>query len=205
MGCSQRPAAPQQGRSPRAGARLRDASVGGMLRSRPFGPAACLSLLLSSPFPLYSSGARYSRHDGQRGRHQVSPTEGAARVQDQWGRQPLGEPRRSTTWLRLVPRLAPKDDVPFGRRRAMTRDMFLDACERVCEHLLVYAWGGGWPPGALFVCSCRCGVCTPMPASGCGVCSCACVACVRDTAVVRGLAPVRVVCGSCGEPSLPKA
>ena len=83
-------------------------------------------------------------------------------MQDQWGRQPLGEPRRSTTWLRLVPRLAPKDEVPFGRRRAMTRDMFLDACERVCEHLLVYTWGGRVAPWVL--CSCvRVGVaCVPL-------------------------------------------
>ena len=78
----------------------------------------------------------------------------------QWGRQPLGEPRRSSndsTRDRLR-----KDDVPFGRRRAMTRDMFLDACERVCEHLLVYTWGGRVAPWVL--CSCvRVGVaCVPL-------------------------------------------
>ena len=39
------------------------------------------------------------------------------------------------------------EDVRFGRRRAVIQRVVSDACERACEHLLVYTQGGGWPPG----------------------------------------------------------
>ena len=106
---------------------------------------------------------------------------------------------------RLDPRLALKDEVPFGRRRAMTQQMFLDACERVCEHLLVYTWGGRVAPWVL--CSCvRVGVaCVPLCLRrAAGFVLARVLRVCETTAVVRGLAPVRVLCGPfCGRVTLP--